>query len=232
MAQSAPSRNTHRRPMAEVRIAMTRETLEGSALAVALRSAMAARRSIRSYTDETVPSLVVERLLRAATLAPSAHNRQPWRFAVLRAPETKAKLARAMGERLAEDRARDGDDAAAIARDVARSFARITGAPVVLVVCVGLAEMDAYPDAPRARAEFLMAVQSAAMAAQNLLLAAHAEGFAACWMCAPLFCGDVAAAALALPEDWQPQGLITLGRAAGAGKERGRKPLDEVVIER
>jgi coenzyme F420-0:L-glutamate ligase / coenzyme F420-1:gamma-L-glutamate ligase len=211
---------------------MTGETFDGSAFAAALRSAMAARRSIRSYASEAVPPLVLERLLQAATLAPSAHNRQPWRFVVLRAPETKAKLARAMGERLAEHRARDGDDAAAIARDVGRSFARITGAPVVLLVCVSLAEMDAYPDAPRARAEFLMAVQSTAMAGQNLLLAAHAEGLAACWMCAPLFCGDVVAAALALPEGWQPQGLITLGRPAAAGKERGRKPLGEVVIER
>lgn len=229
MAQEALSRDTPRR---EVAITMTQETLEGSALAAALRSAMAARRSIRSYASEAVPVHVVDRLLQAATLAPSAHNRQPWRFVVLRAPETRAKLARAMGERLAEDRARDGDDAGAIARDVARSFARIAGAPIAILVCLSLAEMDAYPDAPRARAEFLMAVQSTAMAAQNLLLAAHAEGFAACWMCAPLFCGDVVAAALALPEGWQPQALITLGRAAAAGKERGRKPLGEIVIER
>ncbi len=207
---------------------MTRETLEASAL----RSAMAARRSIRSYASEAVPAQVVDRLLQAAILAPSAHNRQPWRFVVLRAPETRAKLARAMGERLAAHRMRDGDAADAIARDVARSFARITGAPIAILVCLSLAEMDVYPDAPRARAEFLMAVQSTAMAAQNLLLAAHAEGFAACWMCAPLFCGDVVAAALTLPEAWQPQGLITLGRAAAAGKERGRKPLGEVVIER
>ncbi|MGO8914889.1 MAG: nitroreductase family protein [Stellaceae bacterium] len=211
---------------------MASEISDGSAVAGALRSAMAARRSIRSYGSEAVPPCVVDRLLQAATLAPSAHNRQPWRFVVLRAPESKAKLARAMGERLAEDRARDGDDAAAIARDVARSFARITGAPLVLLVCASLAEMDAYPDAPRAQAEQLMAVQSTAMAAQNLLLAAHAEGLAACWMCAPLFCGDVVAAALALPEAWRPLGLITLGRAAAPGKERGRKPLAEVVVER
>ena len=193
---------------------------------------MAARRSIRRYAPEEVPRAALERLLQAAVSAPSAHNRQPWRFVVLRAAGSKAALARAMGARLAEDRRRDGDDADLVARDVARSFARITGAPLVLVVCAATAEMDAYPDRARAEAEFLMAVQSVAMAAQNLLLAAHAEGLAACWMCAPLFCGALVAELLALPGDWRPQGLITLGRPADPGRERGRKPLGEVVIER
>jgi len=74
-----------------------------------------------------------------------------------------------------------------------------------------------------------MAVQSAAMAGQNLMLAAHAAGLAACWMCAPLFCPEVAREALGLPADWQPQGLITLGYAAAPGKRRPRKPLNEVL---
>ena len=58
------------------------------------------RRSIRRYTDESVPAELVERLLTAATWAPSAHNRQPWRFAILEDGATKARLATAMGERL------------------------------------------------------------------------------------------------------------------------------------
>src|ERR1700704_3659263 len=61
--------------------------------------------------------------------------------------------------------------------------------------------MAPYPDPRRAQAEYLMAVQSVAMAVQNLLLAAHAEGLGACWMCAPLFCGEAVRAALALPAD-------------------------------
>ena len=64
----------------------------------------------------------------------------------------------------------------AVRSDVIRSFQRITGAPVVIVVAMTLAEMDSYPDESRARAEYLMAVQSTAMATQNLLLAAHAYG--------------------------------------------------------
>ena len=154
------------------------------------------------------------RLLEAATWAPSAHNRQPWRFAVLPERADKERLAGAMGARLRADRTADGDDPADIERDVARSYARLTGAPVLIVVCISMADMDVYPDPKRTRHEWTMATQSAAMAAQNFLLLAHAEGLAACWVCAPLFVSALVRETLALPEDWEPQGLITLGYAA------------------
>jgi coenzyme F420-0:L-glutamate ligase / coenzyme F420-1:gamma-L-glutamate ligase len=48
-------------------------------------------------------------------------------------------------------------------------------------------------------------------------------------MCAPLFCPDVVRAALALPADWQPQGLVTLGMPASPPKLRPRLPLAEFV---
>ena len=51
--------------------------------AAALYELLRARRSIRRYTPQAVPSEMVERLLSAAGWAPSSHNRQPWRFAIL-----------------------------------------------------------------------------------------------------------------------------------------------------
>jgi nitroreductase len=90
-------------------------------------------------------------------------------------------------------------------------------------------EMDRYPDSRRAQAEFLMAVQSTAMAAQNLMLAAQSEGLGSCVLCAPLFCPDTVVEALDLPRDWQPQCLITLGWPANAGKTASRRPLAEVL---
>jgi F420 biosynthesis protein FbiB-like protein len=194
-----------------------------------LAEVIAERRSIRRYQAASIPDAQLDALLQAACWAPSAHNRQPWRFAVLRDDAPKARLARAMGQKLAADRGRDGDDPAAVADDVARSHARITGAPVVVAVCLSLADMDRYPDPQRAAAEHLMAVQSTAMAVQNLLLAAAAAGLGACWMCAPLFCPEVVRAALELPADWQPQALVTLGRPASAGKPATRRPLGDVV---
>ena len=149
-----------------------------------LKAWVSARRSIRRYRADPLPAGTIERLIDAARFAPSAHNRQPWRFFVLQAAEDKARLADAMGDRLRVDRLADGDDPQAIDKDVANSRARIVAAPAVIAVCFTLADMDRYADARRAEAERLMAVQSTAMAAQNLLLLAHAEGLGACWMCA------------------------------------------------
>ena len=187
------------------------------------------RRSIRRYRPEPLPGGTIERLLDAARFAPSAHNRQPWRFAVLQEAAEKQRLAIAMGERLRADRSADGDDPAEIARDVERSHQRITGAPAVIAACLTLADMDRYPDARRAEAERLMAVQSTAMAVQNILLLAHAEGLAACWMCAPLFCPDTVSAALDLPQDWEPQALVTLGYPQTPGRRRERRAVAEFV---
>lgn len=187
------------------------------------------RRAIRRYTGEPVAREVVERVLETAVWSPSAHNRQPWRFAVLSQPASKETLAAAMGNRLRADRTADGDRPDVIERDVARSHARITGAPVAIVVCLSLSDMDSYPDPRRQQAERDMAMQSVAMAAQNLLLLAHAEGLGACWLCAPLFVPQLVVQTLHLPADWEPLGLITLGWPAES-KEKTRQPLDSKVI--
>lgn len=169
------------------------------------------RRAIRRYVDKPVPPELLNQLLETATWAPSAHNRQPWRLVVLESPASKETLARAMGDRLRADRRADGDPVEAIERDVARSFSRITGAPVLIVVCVTMADMDSYPDARRSQAERTMAEQSVAMAAQLIWLTAHAAGLGACWLCAPLFVPELVSQTLNLPLDWEPQGLLTLG---------------------
>lgn len=186
------------------------------------------RRSIRRYTDDAVPRPLVETLLQAALWAPSAHNRQPWRFIVIETHTVKDALARAMGARLRHDLEADAVPEEVIARDVNRSYERITSAPVVVVLFMTLNDMDSYPDAKRAQNEFVMATQSVAMAGQNLLLAAHDAGLGACWMCAPLFCPDVVREALSVPEDWQAQGMITLGYPAQE-REKTRAPMDTRV---
>ncbi len=194
-----------------------------------LTQLISARRSIRRYHAGRLEPDQIEPLLRAAAWAPSAHNRQPWRFAVIESDRWKERLATAMGERLRADRLADGDDSAVVERDVARSFARITAAPLVVLVCLCMDEMDRYPDDRRLGAERLMAVQSTAMAMQNLLLAAHAEGLGASVMCAPLFCAGTVADVLHLPPRWEPQALITVGRPTNAGQPAMRRPLSELV---
>jgi F420 biosynthesis protein FbiB-like protein len=192
---------------------------------------MRERRSIRRFQPEPIPRALIERLLTAATWAPSAHNRQPWRFTVIETPARKVELAQAMGARLRADLMADGVDPAVIEADAARSYERLTSAPVLILVCLTLADMDVYPDHKRAHNEVVMTVQSVAMAGQNLLLAAHEAGLGACWMCAPLFCPDVVSGALSLPEDWQPQGLIVLGYPAQQ-REKTRELLETRVLWR
>lgn len=189
------------------------------------------RRSLRRYRSDPVPKESVEQVLEAAIWAPSAHNRQPWRFAIIPTSSIKIELARAMGARLRRDLEADSVPQSVIAADIARSYDRITSAPVLILVCLTMADMDSYPDPKRSHNEYIMAVQSTAMAGQNLLLAAHTLSLAACWMCAPLFCPDVVQSTLDLPDDWQPQGLITLGYPAQQ-REKNRQPLETVILWR
>jgi coenzyme F420-0:L-glutamate ligase/coenzyme F420-1:gamma-L-glutamate ligase len=189
------------------------------------------RRSIRQFEPRPVPHPLIERLVEAACWAPSAHNRQPWRFVVLAEEGRIRQLAGAMGARLTADLRADGLDEAQIAREVGRSHQRLTGAPVLVLVCLSMQDMDRYPDAIRQQNERIMAVQSVAMAAQNLLLMAHAEGLGACWLCAPLFCPEVVRETLGLPPAFEPQGVIVLGYPAERrGHSKTREPLDTRLI--
>jgi F420 biosynthesis protein FbiB-like protein len=143
--------------------------------------------------------------------------------------EGRHTLAQAMGHKLRRDRTADGDASEVVEGDIERSYRRITQAPLAIVLCVDMRDMDHYPDQARKDAEYLMAVQSTAMAAQNLLLAARVEGLGACIMCAPLFCPEVVIESLQLPPQWRAQMLVTIGEPAAPGKERPRLPLHEIA---
>jgi coenzyme F420-0:L-glutamate ligase/coenzyme F420-1:gamma-L-glutamate ligase len=186
------------------------------------------RRSLRHYDAGQPTDAVLRRIFHSVAHAPSAHNRQPWRFLVVADSDLKTRLATVMGDCLTADRRRDGDSDLAIRADVERSFRRLTTAPIVIVVALTLLEMDRYPDDVRARAEWLM--QSTAMAGQNLLLAAQAEGLGACWMCAPLFCEQEVKRTLSIPDDWQLQGLTTLGYPVRSAPAKTRKALSQFVF--
>jgi coenzyme F420-0:L-glutamate ligase/coenzyme F420-1:gamma-L-glutamate ligase len=187
------------------------------------------RRSVRRYSNKPVSDRLLDDILALAVCAPSAHNRQPWRFAVLKDAVSKSRLALGMAERLRSDRSRDGDAAEVIEKDVAKSLARITAAPMAVVVSLTMEDMDRYPDAGRADAEHQMAVQGTAMAMQNILLAAHAKGLGTSIMCAPLFCPDTVRRILDLPDRWEPQALLTLGYPTKTASAPRRRPLQDVV---
>src|SRR3712207_6436653 len=110
---------------------------------------------------------------------------------------------------------------------------RLLDAPVLVLLCLYLEDLDVYPDAERQQSEVMMAVQSLGAAAQNALLAAYSSGLDASWMCAPLFCPEKVTAALGLDPRLIPHALLTLGYAEGdPPKRRGRKPLAGLIVYR
>lgn len=161
------------------------------------------RHSVRKF-DPTrdVSDEEVERLLRAAIQAPSAGNRQPWHFYVVRDAETRNLLARAaFGQRF------------------------VAQAPLVIVVC-------AVPERSAARygsrGTSLYCLQDTAAATEHILLAAVALGLGGCWVGA--FDEAAASAALALDRSRRPVALLPIGKPAAPPRQgTGRLPLEEVT---
>jgi coenzyme F420-0:L-glutamate ligase/coenzyme F420-1:gamma-L-glutamate ligase len=198
-----------------------------------LLDAIRGRRSVRRYLRKDVPVELVDRVLEAARWAPSPHGRQPWRFAVITKEETKNRLAEAMGEEWRSNLEMDGQSPEVVEKRLEGSRRRLLDAPVLVLLCLYLEDLDSYPDAARQRGETTMAVQSLGAAAQNSLLAAYDLGLDAGWMCAPLFCPEKAVEALGLDPKLIPHALLTLGYAEGdPPKRRSRRPLDDLVVYR
>jgi coenzyme F420-0:L-glutamate ligase/coenzyme F420-1:gamma-L-glutamate ligase len=190
---------------------------------------LASRCSVREFLPGEIPREQIERLLEVATRAPSAHNRQPWRFAVVADAAARSKLAEGLGREFYDDLLHDGLDEADARRRMKRSVERILSAPVAILLCMDRSDLDTYPDQTRQEFEAIMAVQSVALAGGQLMLAAHAVGLGAYWKCAPLFAQQATRQALGLPDSWEPQALILMGRPAVEPPRKPRRPLSEVM---
>ncbi|MFN8461474.1 MAG: nitroreductase family protein [Anaerolineales bacterium] len=200
-----------------------------STTATDLHNFMRTRRSVRRFKSDPVPDSVIETILTTATFAPSAHNRQPWRFVVVANSFVRTKLADAMAHDFQRDLESDGIPLEKIQAQVKRSKDRIISAPVAILLCLDMSEMDRYPDKRRTKAEFRMTVQSVAAAGMQLLLAAHAEGLGAVWACWVLFAVETIQEVLELPKTWEPQALYFLGYPDGNPKEKILKVMKSVV---
>lgn len=187
------------------------------------------RRSIRQYSNQPVSRESVKRIIHAGTWAPSAHDAQPWRFIVLETPVAKRKLAEAMAASYRRDLEQEGCKPQEVEKIAAASIDRFTNAPVLVLVCLTMESMDAYPDEKRQQVEHMLAVQSVAAAIQNVLLAVHAEGLGACWCCAPFFCPETVRTALELPLSLEPQALITLGYPEETPSPPERRVYSEIL---
>ena len=142
----------------------------------------------------------------------------------------KTRLAEAMAQDFERDLVRDGVAPEKIQAMIKRSKERIISAPVAILLCLDMSEMDSYPDEKRQQAERMMAVQSVAAAGLQLLLAAHAEGLGGVWVCSPLFAQETIRKTLELSEKWEPQAMFYIGYSDENPTARERKEISDISL--
>lgn len=198
----------------------------------ALHAVLSARRDVRRFRPDPVSDDILNRVLAAAHMAPSVGHSQPWRFIVVRDPETRDRAALlADGERLAQA-AQFGPDSARRLLDL--QLEGIREAPLGVVVCCdrrtpanGVLGRARYPDAD---------LWSCACAIENLWLATRAEGLGMGWV--TLIPPAELVRVLHLPAGVETLGWLCLGwpdeRPPSPGLERSgwsrRAPLADVVL--
>jgi len=195
-----------------------------------LAALLQSRRSVRKFQARPVSRELIEQVLEAARWAPSPHGKQPWRFVVLTRREVKLQLADRMGDTWRQNLEMDRQDTEIVNVRLEKSRERILNAPVIIIACLYLEDLDRYPDEKRQADETIMAIQSIGAAIQNMLLMAYDMGLDTGWMCAPLFCPEVVCEALDLDKRLIPHALVTMGYAAVDPKRRERLPLSSLIV--
>lgn len=190
------------------------------------------RRSIRRYDERPVAREVIDELLEAARLAPSASNLQTWKFKVV----TDAGIKRTL-------------------REAAYNQRFVETAPVVIVAC---ADFAAFGDRAARSVELLRsgavkpslsmlmrmlrsekaddteernltnALVNVAIAVEHMALAAMSLGLGTCWVRA--FRPDRVSEALSLPPECPPVFLLPLGYPREDPEARSRKSLEEITL--
>jgi len=195
-----------------------------------LAALLQGRRSVRKYSARPVRREYIEQIIEAARWAPSPHGKQPWRFVILTQAEPKEQLAEQMAAIWQQNLQMDGQHADIVKVRLEKSRQRIHNAPVIIIPCLYLEDLDRYPDEKRQADETIMAIQSLGAAIQNMLLMAYDLGLDAGWMCAPLFCPEVVCEALELDTRLIPHALITVGYAAADPQRREHLPLSRLIV--
>ena len=179
------------------------------------------QRACRAFAPDPVDDATVERILEAATFAPSAENSQPWVFVIVRDASVRAAvgdLTRRAWEGGArayeEDRLTPG-----LLADVDRgATGGVAGAPVLVVVGADTSRVVA-PAVP----------SSIWPAVQNLLLAATAAGLGSSLTTLATAFEPELRDLVGLPDHVRPVAVIPLGHPARAMGPPKRRPFTEAT---
>jgi coenzyme F420-0:L-glutamate ligase / coenzyme F420-1:gamma-L-glutamate ligase len=189
-----------------------------------------ARRTIRAFTADPVDPAAVRRAIATALTAPAPHHSEPWRFVLLESATAREALLDAMLSAWTADLRSDGFTEEQISRRLRRGDV-LRNAPLIIVPCLVTDAAHAYPDDRRAAGEQAMFVVSMGAAVENLLIALAVEGLGSAWISSTLFCQDVAARVMDLPEGWRPMGAVAVGHPAEQARLRPpRDPGDFLLV--
>ena len=172
-----------------------------------------AQRACREFADRAVGDAAIARILDAAVRAPSAENKQPWEFVVVRAPDRRAAIGALMArawESVGRDFSRDRLPPEMLAEVERGATGGIAAAPVHVVV-----------GADTRRGLEVAAAESIYPAVQNLLLAAGALGLGAALTTIALGYDDELRALVGFPAAVKPMAVVPIGypaRVLGASR--------------
>jgi len=179
------------------------------------------QRAHRELRADPVPDDLIERVLEAAVHAPSAENRQPWAFVVVRDEQIRQRIAD-LTAKIWQGGARDFSKPNTTQRlfDEVDRWATegLAGAPVHIVVC-----------GDTTRCPEMMLPSSIYPATQNLLLAARALGLGSLMSTLSIVTGAPFKELLGLPDHVVPMALVPIGYPARSLGPPRRTPVAEVT---
>jgi len=203
--------------------------------------AIQARRSIRKFSPDDISDEVIDKMLEAARLAPSASNRQPWCFLVVREKEVKREIRRICLEQQFIEEApavivcfgnleRYSLDARKIRRQEMKDSGVMDALSGRFADPEYLAYMDSLPIPPR---EELLTplIANTYIAIEHLVLTATALGLGTCWV-GGFDEGSEINRLFGLADTFVPVAIIPVGYPLGElPPQRPRLSLEEIVLE-
>ncbi len=176
-----------------------------------VQDAILGRRAVREYTGQTVDEGTIRRLIAAAVQAPSAVNQQPWTFVVVRERSRLDRISREAKAHMLATMPADAHSARLRSLLGDPNFDIFHHAPALIVIS--------------ASAQGPWIVEDCALAAENLMLAAFAEGLGTCWIgFAQSYLNTAEGkASLGAPKAWAPVAPIVVGHPRRAPPPVPRK---------
>jgi len=186
-----------------------------------------------------IPASDLEAIVECGLYAPSGSNQQPWHFAVITNRELINKIKNAVAERVEEIKGRISSASAQKSFEGYLQYITFFGDASALICCFvepyrALLErlLSRYAPELSVSTRENASVQSVAAAVENMLLAAHALGYAGCWMTGPLIAQEDIEALVKPEGKWELLAMVALGQRdkdRPAAKAPERRPREDVV---